>query len=158
MLLTRCPECDTTFRVTDETLKKASGQVRCGRCASVFNAYVELQDAGGKPLDADAPRGQAQKPPLAARVPEQAPPAHGAAARAETKRASDDSAASVGTAAVADILASAGKDAETRVPAEDAATEARAGAARDRSAISATEVDRVLANETAEPVPYVWLH
>jgi predicted Zn finger-like uncharacterized protein len=41
MLLTRCPECDTTFRVTDETLKKASGQVRCGRCASVFNAYAE---------------------------------------------------------------------------------------------------------------------
>ena len=44
MLFTRCPECDTTFRVTDETLKKANGQVRCGRCASVFNAYAELHD------------------------------------------------------------------------------------------------------------------
>ena len=51
MLLTRCPECDTTFRVTDETLKKASGQVRCGRCASVFNAYSELQDAGSKHIE-----------------------------------------------------------------------------------------------------------
>lgn len=44
MLFTRCPDCDTTFRVTDEALKKANGQVRCGRCASVFNAYAELQD------------------------------------------------------------------------------------------------------------------
>ena len=45
MLFTRCPDCETTFRVTDEALKKASGQVRCGRCASVFNAYAELQDS-----------------------------------------------------------------------------------------------------------------
>jgi predicted Zn finger-like uncharacterized protein len=51
MLLTRCPECDTTFRVTDETLKKAKGQVRCGRCASVFNAYTELHDAGTKAVE-----------------------------------------------------------------------------------------------------------
>jgi predicted Zn finger-like uncharacterized protein len=49
MLLTRCPECETTFRVTDEALKKASGQVRCGRCASVFNAYAELHDSDKTP-------------------------------------------------------------------------------------------------------------
>ena len=41
MLFTRCPECRTTFRVSDEALKKANGQVRCGRCASVFNAIAE---------------------------------------------------------------------------------------------------------------------
>lgn len=157
MLLTRCPECDTTFRVTDETLKKASGQVRCGRCASVFNAYAELQEGGGKPLEAAA-RGQAQKAVLSARAPEQARPAQGAAARAVSKRAPDDSAANVGAEAAAAILASTGRDAETQVAAEDAANEAPAGAARDRSAISATEVDRVLANDTAEPGPYVWLH
>ena len=44
MLFTRCPSCDTTFRVTDEALTKAGGQVRCGRCASVFNAYAELRE------------------------------------------------------------------------------------------------------------------
>ena len=44
MLFTRCPSCDTTFRVTDEALVKASGQVRCGHCASVFNAYTELRE------------------------------------------------------------------------------------------------------------------
>ncbi len=52
MLFTRCPECETTFRVTDETLKKASGQVRCGRCASVFNAYAELHDPRGQVIRA----------------------------------------------------------------------------------------------------------
>jgi predicted Zn finger-like uncharacterized protein len=44
MLFTRCPDCDTTFRVTDEALKKANGHVRCGRCAGVFNAYSERQE------------------------------------------------------------------------------------------------------------------
>jgi predicted Zn finger-like uncharacterized protein len=44
MLFTRCPDCDTTFRITDEALQKAGGRVRCGRCAGVFNAYAELQD------------------------------------------------------------------------------------------------------------------
>jgi predicted Zn finger-like uncharacterized protein len=44
MLFTRCPDCDTTFRVTDDALRKANGQVRCGRCASVFNAYAERRE------------------------------------------------------------------------------------------------------------------
>ena len=58
MLLTRCPDCDTTFRVTDETLKKANGQVRCGRCASVFNAYAELQDHGAKSFETTPPTAE----------------------------------------------------------------------------------------------------
>jgi predicted Zn finger-like uncharacterized protein len=48
MLFTRCPSCDTTFRVSDEALAKANGQVRCGRCASVFNAYTELRDTSAQ--------------------------------------------------------------------------------------------------------------
>src|SRR5690606_39817582 len=43
MLFTRCPECDTTFRITADALRKADGQVRCGRCACVFDAYTELR-------------------------------------------------------------------------------------------------------------------
>jgi predicted Zn finger-like uncharacterized protein len=54
MLFTRCPDCDTTFRVTDDALKKANGQVRCGRCASVFNAYAERREEPGEPI-AEAP-------------------------------------------------------------------------------------------------------
>src|SRR5690606_34344027 len=43
MLFTRCPDCETTFRITAEALRKADGQVRCGRCACVFNGYTELR-------------------------------------------------------------------------------------------------------------------
>jgi predicted Zn finger-like uncharacterized protein len=61
MLFTRCPECTTTFRVSDEALKKANGQVRCGRCASVFNAVVEQVSDG-----AAAPRPPGAEQPLPA--------------------------------------------------------------------------------------------
>lgn len=44
MLFTRCPHCNTTFRITAEALSKADGQVRCGRCVNVFNAYAELRE------------------------------------------------------------------------------------------------------------------
>ena len=37
-LQTRCPKCDTRFRVTDEQLSIAKGKVRCGNCMEVFNA------------------------------------------------------------------------------------------------------------------------
>jgi len=62
MLFTRCPDCDTTFRVTDDALKKANGQVRCGRCASVFNAYAERRDGPGEPA-VEPPVPQASTPP-----------------------------------------------------------------------------------------------
>lgn len=44
MLFTRCPDCQTTFRVTNELLHKADGQVRCGRCSNIFNAYAYLRE------------------------------------------------------------------------------------------------------------------
>ena len=145
MLLTRCPECDTTFRVTDETLKKASGQVRCGRCASVFNAYAELQGAGSKPLEA-GPRGQARQPPPATKAPEPPKPTPGAAGP-EAKRAASDSVAGATTVPTA-------VDADANLAPDDAASEQEA---LDRRAITATEVDRVLTDDSAESVPYVWL-
>src|SRR5262245_9154983 len=105
MLLTRCPECDTTFRVTEETLKKASGQVRCGRCASVFNAYAELQDSDAKPVEADAPRSHAKTSAPAERRPEPKPAAPSATVRLETKRAEAAVGVSLGTTSVADVIA-----------------------------------------------------
>lgn len=41
-MLTRCPTCSTTFRVTPEQLKARQGRVRCGACQSVFNALDTL--------------------------------------------------------------------------------------------------------------------
>ena len=151
MLLTRCPECDTTFRVTEETLKKASGQVRCGRCATVFNAYAELQDSASKPVEADAPPTQGRTSAPAEPRPEQPKAAApSTTVRLETKRAETDG-ASIGATSVAEVVA------ETKVAAADAAAEARAEAnAPEPPAISATEVDRVLRDDLAA-VPYVWL-
>lgn len=39
---TTCPACGTTFRITAEQLLAHSGDVRCGRCAHVFNAHATL--------------------------------------------------------------------------------------------------------------------
>jgi predicted Zn finger-like uncharacterized protein len=151
MLLTRCPECDTTFRVTEETLKKASGQVRCGRCATVFNAYAELQDSDNKPVTAGAPRARASTSAPAEPRPEPPPAAPSTTVSLETRRAEADAVASIGAKSIADVVA------ETKVAAADAAAEALAVTnAPDSPAISATEVDRVLTDDQAA-APYVWL-
>ncbi|MDR2240707.1 MAG: zinc-ribbon domain-containing protein [Zoogloeaceae bacterium] len=44
MMLTRCPACGTTFRVTTEQIKARSGRVRCGHCRAVFDALKLLQE------------------------------------------------------------------------------------------------------------------
>ncbi|MEW6165526.1 MAG: DUF3426 domain-containing protein [Pseudomonadota bacterium] len=52
-MLTRCPHCETAFRVTSEQLKVRHGQVRCGACQRVFNALDSLADEtrlGGQAL------------------------------------------------------------------------------------------------------------
>jgi predicted Zn finger-like uncharacterized protein len=41
-VLTQCPNCETTFRVTSEILRVAQGQVRCGRCQTQFDALQRL--------------------------------------------------------------------------------------------------------------------
>lgn len=49
-MLTQCPSCQTTFRVTSEILRVAYGQVRCGRCQTQFDAterLIEETDDGG---------------------------------------------------------------------------------------------------------------
>ena len=44
---TRCPDCQTVFRVTPEQLKARAGKVRCGNCQAVFNALDSLLDETG---------------------------------------------------------------------------------------------------------------
>jgi predicted Zn finger-like uncharacterized protein len=41
-LYTRCPHCDTVFRVTTRDLQASGGRVRCGHCQSVFDAFATL--------------------------------------------------------------------------------------------------------------------
>lgn len=41
-MLTTCPECRTTFRLSHSQLEARRGLVRCGYCRAVFNAYDTL--------------------------------------------------------------------------------------------------------------------
>jgi predicted Zn finger-like uncharacterized protein len=44
MHITRCPQCETAFKVSPQQLGLAKGWVRCGRCSHVFEAalYFEM--------------------------------------------------------------------------------------------------------------------
>ena len=41
-MMTRCPTCGTAFRVTEQQLGAREGQVRCGRCDTLFDAIATL--------------------------------------------------------------------------------------------------------------------
>ena len=43
MLITTCTQCGARFRVTPTQLNAKQGQVRCGRCRSVFNGFEALE-------------------------------------------------------------------------------------------------------------------
>ena len=45
-LTTRCPACNTRFRVVTDQLKVSDGWVRCGRCGDVFDGTTHLREAG----------------------------------------------------------------------------------------------------------------
>ncbi|WP_328187499.1 DUF3426 domain-containing protein [Marinobacter sp. OP 3.4] len=52
-LLTRCPHCDTRFRVTDGQLNVANGRVRCGHCMEVFDARSHADSGMGPDTTSD---------------------------------------------------------------------------------------------------------
>ncbi|MDP9107658.1 MAG: zinc-ribbon domain-containing protein, partial [Pseudomonadota bacterium] len=41
-LATKCPYCQTTFRVAHDQLKLRAGLVRCGACKEIFNGIEHL--------------------------------------------------------------------------------------------------------------------
>ena len=47
--LTRCPHCQTRFRVTEKQLGAAGGKVRCGQCREVFNALENAESDAPEP-------------------------------------------------------------------------------------------------------------
>jgi predicted Zn finger-like uncharacterized protein len=58
-LVTRCPECSTSFRVTEDQLAVANGAVRCGACLQVFSATDHLVE-GVESLQSEASGEQVQ--------------------------------------------------------------------------------------------------
>lgn len=53
---TRCPACETVFRVTPAQLKVRAGKVRCGQCQGVFNALDSLLDERDETEESSAPQ------------------------------------------------------------------------------------------------------
>lgn len=69
-MLTRCPACTTSFRVTPDQLKARGGKVRCGKCQTVFNALDSLVDTPPPAAaPATAPQIHQAAPPLAGTAP-----------------------------------------------------------------------------------------
>lgn len=51
---TRCPGCQTAFRITTDQLVSRQGMVRCGQCSKVFNALEHLVEPLPRDEEADA--------------------------------------------------------------------------------------------------------
>lgn len=45
-LITRCPACQTMFKVVPDQLRISEGWVRCGKCEEIFDASAHMQEAG----------------------------------------------------------------------------------------------------------------
>ena len=60
-MITRCPKCSTTFRVTEDVLKMAKGKVRCGQCFHIFTAEAIAETPKSK-TNKPAPAKTAQAP------------------------------------------------------------------------------------------------
>lgn len=82
-MYTRCTHCDALFRVTLHQLQSSSGQVRCGLCLQVFDAFRYLSASEPvEPAPQDAPASvddDSDRPALTDGSPE-AEPAPGVAA------------------------------------------------------------------------------
>jgi predicted Zn finger-like uncharacterized protein len=55
MYVTLCPECDTSFKVSDEQLAQANGWVRCGRCGGVFDGLLQIKKAQAQKAQDELP-------------------------------------------------------------------------------------------------------
>ncbi len=80
-MITRCPKCDTSFRITTAQLETAKGAVRCGSCLQIFQATEHIVEESAekratankpqpnKPVTAPAqPSAKATPKPQAAQV------------------------------------------------------------------------------------------
>ncbi|RRJ82294.1 DUF3426 domain-containing protein [Aestuariirhabdus litorea] len=86
--VTRCPQCQTAFRLTRAQLQAANGSVRCGSCLHVFKAtnhIVGQPDSAPAPAPAAAPK----TPPPAPARPATPPVSHPEQPREEFELSDD---------------------------------------------------------------------
>lgn len=64
--ITRCPQCQTRFKVVDDQLRISDGWVRCGKCKAVFDALAHLVPGAAAPAPDQAQPAPALAPRQAA--------------------------------------------------------------------------------------------
>jgi predicted Zn finger-like uncharacterized protein len=74
-LITRCPTCETMFRVVPDQLRVSEGWVRCGQCAEIFDATQHMVTSPEAPAPAPAPAPSVAPQPIHETRPQAAAPA-----------------------------------------------------------------------------------
>ena len=80
-MATRCPSCETLFNVTPQQLQAHDGQVRCGRCRTVFDGFKALAALPQQTLPGTPLQPAAETATLFGHEPKTATPADAAGAR-----------------------------------------------------------------------------
>ncbi|WP_394241562.1 DUF3426 domain-containing protein [Halopseudomonas laoshanensis] len=65
MLVAQCPHCQTRFRLSQDHLQAAAGNVRCGACLKVFDARAQINSAEPEPSPAPDAAKTPPPPPAA---------------------------------------------------------------------------------------------
>lgn len=144
-MVTTCPQCHTRFKVTQEQLQAHGGDVRCGRCALVFNAFATLA-----PEEAPAAAGR-----LAA-VEAEAPAAEPVAAAQEvlSEPVGQEVAAEESPAHPAPTPAEEGRDEEmSPLLPESLSAEPSLGIAPEPQPVGFAEPEEQALSPAAEPLP-----
>ena len=81
-LITKCPACNTMFRVVPDQLRISGGWVRCGNCDEVFDGNAQLQPTEPPPNLLRVPSASDSVPAAVAPQPPETPAARVAAANA----------------------------------------------------------------------------
>ena len=108
ILITRCPHCQTTFRVTEDQLKLYEGAVRCGVCQQIFNGTDHLQPHSPAPADKPVTIEKKKQPSTTQGLPSRKTQPDNPALEPPQKRNADDITISL---ADDDINASSGNEA-----------------------------------------------
>ena len=54
-LLISCPNCNTSYQISDDQLQESDGQARCFHCQTVFNAALNSQPIADSPTSSSSP-------------------------------------------------------------------------------------------------------
>lgn len=119
-MLTTCPECRTTFRLSNAQLEARRGLVRCGYCRAVFNAYDTLLPEFETPSAPATP-----EPEIEAAALETLPEPHGEPAASADQPVLVEPEAAVPAEAYAEIADELGQPEEV-LPVEPVADQAEA--------------------------------